>query len=364
MKKINIKNKKVLLIITGIVVGILLFIFITEFISKNNYSTIDTKIKTDLIKANQLELVDYEHPNFNMKIPEGWVVDADGDNMYFSLRVYDPNDDRYQIYSILKAEPLLKNEKAKAWYENYYHLFGGVGNKMLAKAIVVPEGTVESFYSNFNSYVNYAKEIGSTFKAPDLKNFVAIESFDNNSELKSVAKDDKILRGTFQDTETSQNGEGLFMATIVDVGSDYTLGYDTLYYVAYNVMGITTGEYDLINYQNLLVKSLNSLTYKDSFVNSTIQNGQEQTKNALALNASIQQAYESYNSAWNARQKTYDITRQKYSDATLGYERVYDTNTGEIYKAYNGFIDDYSGSRYKSVTDDMYSESITGYIEK
>ena len=36
----------------------------------------------------------------------------------------------------------------------------------------------------------------------------------------------------------------------------------------------------------------------------------------------------------------------------------------QIYKAYNGFTDDYSGSRYKPVTDNMYTEVVTGYIEK
>ena len=56
---------------------------------------------------------------------------------------------------------------------------------------------------------------------------------------------------------------------------------------------------------------------------------------------------------------------QKQSDATLGYERVYDTETGEIYKATNGFTDVYDGKRYKAVTDDnMYAKPISGYIEK
>ena len=36
----------------------------------------------------------------------------------------------------------------------------------------------------------------------------------------------------------------------------------------------------------------------------------------------------------------------------------------QIYKAYNGFTDDYSGSRYEPVTDNMYTEVVTGYIEK
>ena len=69
-------------------------------------------------------------------------------------------------------------------------------------------------------------------------------------------------------------------------------------------------------------------------------------------------------SAWEKRSTTYDIMSQKQSDATLGYERVYDTETNEIYKAYNGFTDDYDGERYKSITDNMYTEKTSGYIEE
>ena len=53
------------------------------------------------------------------------------------------------------------------------------------------------------------------------------------------------------------------------------------------------------------------------------------------------------------RNASFDIMSQKQSDATLGYERVYDTETNEVYKAYNGFTDDYDGERYKPITDDM-----------
>ncbi len=49
----------------------------------------------------------------------------------------------------------------------------------------------------------------------------------------------------------------------------------------------------------------------------------------------------------------------------MGYERFYDTETGEIYRAANGFGDSYDGKRYQPVTDDnMYTEAISGYIER
>jgi len=113
-----------------------------------------------------------------------------------------------------------------------------------------------------------------------------------------------------------------------------------------------------------LLESINSIEFTDSYVKQTIDDGNAQTKNALALSASIQSAFDSYMSAWENRNKTYDIMSQKQSDAILGYERVYNTETGEIYKAYNGFFDDYSGNKYQPIGDEMYTNKITGYIDK
>ena len=120
----------------------------------------------------------------------------------------------------------------------------------------------------------------------------------------------------------------------------------------------------LIDEEKILLDSINSIDFNDSYVKQTIDDGNAQTQNALAINASVQKAFDSYMSAWENRQTSYDIMSQKQSDATLGYERVYDTDTGDIYKAYNGFTDDYQGNRYKSVTDNMYTEKTSGYIEE
>lgn len=64
-----------------------------------------------------------------------------------------------------------------------------------------------------------------------------------------------------------------------------------------------TGECDLVNYQEILTTSLNSLEYKDSFVNRTISNINQATENALSVNKTINDAFDSYNNAWSARQK-------------------------------------------------------------
>ena len=49
---------------------------------------------------------------------------------------------------------------------------------------------------------------------------------------------------------------------------------------------------------------------------------------------------------------------------TMKYGHIYDVETNEVYKAYNGFTDEYDGKRYKPITDDMYLKKTSGLIEK
>ena len=156
----------------------------------------------------------------------------------------------------------------------------------------------------------------------------------------------------------------MFSASVVNFGDNYMNDIDTTYYMIYNIMSITSEKDKFIDYKDLLLESINSIEFTDAYVKKTIDDGNTQTKQALELNRQIQQAFDSYMSAWENRSKTYDIMSQKQSDATLGYERVYDTDTGEIYKAYNGFTDDYDGQKYKSISEEMYTEKTSGYIEK
>ena len=79
-------------------------------------------------------------------------------------------------------------------------------------------------------------------------------------------------------------------------------------------------------------------------------------QNADAVRGMIMDSY-------RRRNATYDVLSQKRSDATLGYERVQDTETGEYYRAENGFTDWYDGTRYRPATDNAaYLSPVSGYI--
>ena len=135
--------------------------------------------------------------------------------------------------------------------------------------------------------------------------------------------------------------------------------------MAYNVMAVTAAKDTFIEWESVLTDCMKTLQYSDSFVSSTNQASNEKVALSQQISRNFNQTMDGIMSSWENRNKSQDIISQKQSDATLGYERVYDTETNEIYRATNGFTDVSDGSRYKSVTDDsMYSEPISGYIER
>ena len=181
-----------------------------------------------------------------------------------------------------------------------------------------------------------------------------------------------ILRATYIDSN-GKKVQGIFTAAVKSIGT-YMISeniwnpfgpqVDVSPLNTYNIMIMSAPDDDFINWQVILDHCLATIEYSQTFINGF--NSQED-----AILSSIQANQKVYDqisdmimSSWETRNNSYDIISQKQSDATLGYERVYDTETGDIYKAYNGFTDDYSGERYKPITDEMYTKATSGYREK
>ena len=356
----KLDKKKLLYIFGGI--GVVLIIVVGVLLGVNG----GDKVKIVKSEVQEITLEDYSTEVFSMKIPKGWTVQSGGQGIYYAIRVTDPKDENNQVFLMLKIQPLLKSLNAKKQWQSYAALAGGTQYNVFSKAVVLENPTTEGFFQVFGDVSSFANNIEpslASFKFPTFNNFTKLEESESQASLKSVAMDSKVLRATFTGSK-EEAGEGMFLATVVNFGNSYQMGVDMGYYMIYDITAITSKKDEFINYQDILMKCVNSIEFTDSYVKKTIDDSNAQTQQSLQINAQVQAAFDSYMSAWNNRSKTYDIMSQKQSDATLGYERVYDTDTGEIYKAYNGFTDDYSGNRYKSVTDDMYTRSTSGYIEK
>ena len=325
--------------------------------------------------ARTVETEPYECTDFSMTIPKGWIVTSGGANIYHSIRAYDPNQPLRQMFVLLKADLLLHSQAGKtAWEKNYS--MGNTQAALFAQAAVLENPSTEGFYQIFSQYTDFATQVESSYAGytfPTFDDFTVTDHFPSASSLKDSALGDEILRADF--TAGSSAGEGMFAASVVDFGSftisDGTVsGYqlqtvDGGYYMAYNIIAITAEKDAFVDWEGVLSDCLKTLTYSDSFISATNQSSNEAVAQAMQISQNFNQTMDGIMSSWESRSKSQDIMSQKQSDATLGYERVYDTETGEIYKATNGFTDVYDGTRYQPITDDnMYAEPISGYIEQ
>ena len=233
---------------------------------------------------------------------------------------------------------------------------------MFAKTSVIAEKTTEGFYKIFNDLGTLNNS--ATFTFPTLTDFTVLD----NLGPASIGGD--VLRASFKDVN-GKDAEGIFTAYVYDPGPYYVNEYvmsgkqiDIYYLNVYNTMFISAPKDKLVDWEQTLSTINASLEFTDTFMNQYGNQQDAVMQNFQSVRAICNQTSDIIMSAWESRSAAYDRMSQKQSDATLGYERVYDTDTGEIYKAYNGFTDDYQGNRYQSITDDMYTKPTDGYIER
>ena len=316
----------------------------------------EANVKIREVETKTIKYTDFDNGLIKMKIPEGWKVDVLGDYIHYTVKVYDPNRPTYQFFFNLKTEGYNKSEDAKAFQQKYYP------NDIFAKNPVIADKTTEGFYKIFN-------ELGplnntSSFTFPTLTDFTVVEN------LGTGLLGGDILRATFKDAE-GKEAEGLFTAYVYDAGPYYVnenimsgKQIDIYYLSVYDAIFITAPKDELIEWEDTLNTVASSLEFTDTFMSGFNKEQDAVMQNFQNVRSICNQITAGIMDSWEKRSKTYDIMSQKQSDATLGYERVYDIDTGDIYKAYNGFTDDYDGDRYKTITDDMYTEKPSGYIEK
>ncbi len=325
--------------------------------------------------AKAVQTEKYETADFSITIPKGWTVTSGGTNIYHSIRVYDPAEPLNQMFVLLKADVLLHSQAGKEAYQQLYNM-GNTQMVLFAKAAVLENPSTEGFFQIFPQYAAFVSEVEPSYAGyvfPQFNNFTVTDRYPSTSPMKGSALGDEQLRATF--TENGREGEGLFAASVVDFGSTpisggTLIGYqlqtaDGGYYMAYNIMAITAAKDSFIEWESVLADCMKTLQYSDRFVSAANQASNEKVALANQISQNFNATMDGFMASWESRNKSQDIMSQKQSDATLGYERVYDTETGEIYKATNGFTDVYDGKRYQPVTDDnMYAQPISGYIEK
>ena len=302
--------------------------------------------------ASAQALVPYSCTEFSMDIPEGWTVRSSAmyTGMFHAIHVFDPEKPVNQIFFMLKMEPMFPDENSRAMMALSSDLFG----KYPILTNVSTQGVFEifpQFADAMNATADYAD-----IQTPYIADFSVTESFESTQGMSSVSISPAILRANF--TQDGTAGEGMFTADVVP----FAMGTGMGYYSVYNLTVLSAEKGTFQDWQPTLSKSLSSLDYTREFQSFAMSQSNQGVATSQSLSQSASEMSDSIMSSWENRNKSQDIMSQKQSDATLGYERIVDTETGDIYKIDNGFTDWYSGSRYKAISDDQYTDSVEAVI--
>ncbi|MBQ3865624.1 MAG: hypothetical protein II776_01890 [Clostridia bacterium] len=309
----------------------------------------DGKVKVTPSSAKSAKLVTFDNGMVSLEIPEGWRVEAaplttPSDILNYTFTAFDPDNTDFRLFFSMKLNGFLKTEEQRRWYASMYP------QSIFAQLPSVDPQTTERFFNVLSPTLDWLHLDSPAW--PRLQDLTAVAS------IGTTEVGGEIIRAA----ATAENGrkvDGVFTAAIKEV---------SLYYVTslnvYNVIFFTAPENLLTDWEDVLNRCVASIRFSDAFVSAYYQQEETLARSFKANQKILDETSEIITRGWEARQASYDVISQKQSDATMGYERVYDTETCEIYKADNGFMDHDWNGRYEFVTDDMYKLPTAGYIER
>lgn len=302
---------------------------------------------------------------FSLECPVGWRIETVGEYTGFGFKAYDPEIPERMIYFYCKAEPLTKSYAAKSRYQQFADIVGAndpYGYWIDAALPVLDPPTTERFYTVYPDFMSVVYQAGVTYQYPVINDLFVMETFANNTPTTPACLDNSIVRASFY-SGNNVVCEGLLAGQVTDKMTYMDGGVDLGFYCIYDMMGVTAPSAEFSELQDTLTRCLSTFTFTQEYVEAARKATQEETERILQEARKMQAVYDSYNAAWSARQTTYDIISQKNSDAALGYDRLYDPDTGEIYRAEVGFYDKYNANRedYSNPRLQIIDDSTSGY---
>ena len=290
---------------------------------------------------------------FTMDIPEGWKVETglkpDGvqDLVSYAVCLFDPTSPDRMMYFNLNNAGMLKSQEAHDWYVRTYG-----ADSYFAQSPVATEVSVKGFFEGMSGLYDYSS-------------FTVRETAGTN------ALGAEVMRADIVSTLTGNPAEGLFSAILMDTSYpvqkdpfDFSAGtVDAGILTMFDVVMETAPSGEFIDWQPVLDHCLASISFTQDFLSQRAEAWKQVMGTSEMISHAGNEVSDMIMDTWENSTRSSDLLSQKQSDAALGYERVYDTESGEYLKAETGFTDWYDGNRYTSAdNDEAYLSPVSGTI--
>ena len=307
-------------------------------------------------EAASVTFMKYRDPSgyFSVDVPRGWRVrtglkgSGKVDLISYAITVYDPKRPERELYFCLNNAIGLKSQEAHAWHVKNY------GPKsFFAQMPVLPEMSAAGFFAAMGPFFGYRK-------------FTLLERLGKN------ALGGEVVVAESTSAASGRKMQGLYHAVVKggvpqlvprNLFKPAAGQLDVGVAMEFSILSETAPKEEFLEWLPVLDHIFNTISFTAQFHQQrrdawarVMGTSKYIMQNADAVRGMIMDSY-------RRRNATYDVLSQKRSDATLGYERVQDTETGEYYRAENGFTDWYDGTRYRPATGNAaYLAPVSGYI--
>jgi hypothetical protein len=285
-------------------------------------------------RSTGLDLENFNGGFFSIEKPKGWSVITAGSCATFAFLASDPSEPLKQVFYFGEVGPVYLSEQQRQ-IDYQYMSMGGYPSTWIDMPAVNPL-TPSNFLKQFHLIAKSKLAQGFMPQFPRLENFKVISSVAQPSPMNGATTE--LVRALF--TQGEKLGEGMFLVTVAPMlpfngGPGAGIGY------GFCIIGITAPQNEFRNLEATLSKSIASFSFGQSYVQNCMAQQAETYKGILKAGKTLSEASDIIVQGWENRNKTDDILSEKYSDATLGRERLYDPNTKEVYEFDNGFYDKY-----------------------
>jgi hypothetical protein len=285
-----------------------------------------------------LNLEDYDGGFFSIEKPANWDLITAGYGSTLAFYIKDKATPANQIFYFNEVGPLYLAEEQKVVDKNYMDM-GGYPVVWYEMPVIDPL-TPENFLENFCliARTDMAKKF-----MPDFPELTDVEVISTSKGISPIsAGQTKTIRALFR--QGGEIGEGLFYITVAPVIPLTGMPSGGIGY-GFCCTGVTAVKSDFRYYQDSLIKSLNSLNISQAYIDSCLAQQQQQYQGILKAGRTLSETSDIIMDTWENRNRSDDIISEKRSDAILGYDRVYDPETGTVYEVPLGFYDDYNIDR-------------------
>jgi len=293
-----------------------------------------------------VDLENFDGGFFSIDKPKGWEIISAGSCATFAFLARDPSMPLRQIFYFGEVGPVYLSEQQRQ-IDYQYMSMGGYPSSWIDMPAVNPL-TPANFLAQFHLVAK--SQIGQGFmpQCPRLENFQVVSTARQPSPISGASTE--LVRALF--SQGGQLGEGLFLVTVAPL-LPFTGSPGGGLGSGFCLVGITAPKAEFRALESTLTKSVQSFTISQSYVNNCLAQQASTYAGIMKAGKTLSEASDIIMQGWENRNRVDDILSEKRSDATLGRERLYDPNTGQVYEFENGFYDKYALDQNKYEMNDL-----------